>query len=83
MSKGAGIKALRVEVLNKVMSKFPMPKGNFFTNLFGTTQLEGDTARWLMESGSVGMTPFVAPGTPAPVTTDDIWWGEGSARVAY
>ena len=83
MSKGAGIKALRVETLNKVVSSFPRPKGNFFSGLFGTSQEESDTIRWMFESGSIGMTPFVAPGSPAPVTTDDMWWREGSARAAY
>lgn len=83
MSKGAGIKALRVETLNKVVSSIPKPKGNFFSGLFATQQEESDTIRWMFESGSIGMTPFVAPGSPAPVTTDDMYWREGSARAAY
>lgn len=83
MPKGAGIKALRVETLNKVVSSIPKPQGNFFSGLFGTSQEESDTIRWMFESGSIGMTPFVAPGSPAPVTTDDMYWREGSARAAY
>lgn len=83
MPKGAGIKALRVETLNKVTSSIPKPQGNFFSGLFGTSQEESDTVRWMFESGSIGMTPFVAPGSPAPVTTDDLNWREGSARAAY
>lgn len=83
MSKGAGIKALRVETLNKVVSSIPKPKGNFFSGLFSVSKEESDTIRWMFESGSIGMTPFVAPGSPAPVTTDDMYWREGSARAAY
>lgn len=83
MPKGAGIAALRVETLNKVSSSIPKPQGNFFSGLFGTSQEESDTVRWMFESGSIGMTPFVAPGSPAPVTTDDLNWREGSARAAY
>ena len=83
MAKGAGIAALRVETLNKVSSSIPKPQGNFFSGLFGTSQEESDTVRWMFESGSIGMTPFVAPGSPAPVTTDDLNWREGSARAAY
>ena len=58
MPKGAGIKALRVETLNKVVSNIPKPMGNFFSGLFGTSQEESDTIRWMFESGSIGMTPF-------------------------
>lgn len=83
MPKGAGIKALRVETLNKVVSSIPKPKGNFFSGLFSVSKEESDTIRWMFESGSIGMTPFVAPGSPAPVTTDDMYWREGSARAAY
>ena len=83
MRKCAGIAALRVETLNKVSSSIPKPQGNFFSGLFGTSQEESDTVRWMFESGSIGMTPFVAPGSPAPVTTDDLNWREGSARAAY
>ena len=67
MSKGAGIKALRVETLNKVVSSIPKPKGNFFSGLFSVSKEESDTIRWMFENGSIGMTPFVAPGSPAPV----------------
>ena len=81
--KGAGIRALRVETLNRFVSSIPKPKGNFFSELFGVSQEESDTVRWMFESGSIGMTPFVAPGSPAPVTKDDLYWREGSARAAY
>ena len=81
--KGAGIRELRVETLNRFVSNIPKPKGNFFSELFGVSKEESDTVRWMFESGSIGMTPFVAPGSPAPVTKDDLYWREGSARAAY
>ena len=75
--------SLRLEVLNKVLTSLPTSTENRFLNLFGTEQAESDTVRWTAEYGAMGMTPFAAPGAPAPVTTDDDWWNEGSARAAY
>ena len=75
--------ALRLEVLNKVLTSLPVAKENRFLNLFGVDKAESDTVRWMAEYGAVGMTPFAAPGAPAPVTTDSDWWNEGSARAAY
>lgn len=75
--------ALRLETLNGVINQLPVAKENFFVNLFGTTTAESDTVRWMSEYGSMGMTPFAAPGTPAAVTRDDDWWNEASARAAY
>ena len=82
MPKGTS-NALRLEVLNGLISKMPVAPENRFLNLFGSTTYESDTIRWAAEYGAMGMTPFAAPGAPAPVTTDDDWYSEGSARAAY
>jgi hypothetical protein len=75
--------SLRLEVLNKVLTSLPVAKENKFLNMFGTDKADSDTVRWMAEYGAMGMTPFAAPGAPAPVTTDDDWWNEGSARAAF
>lgn len=75
--------ALRYENLTGVVKKLPVAPDNFFVTLFGVDQEESDSIRWGAEYGSVGMTPFAAPGAPAPVTTDDTFYGEGSARAAF
>ncbi|MFW6120244.1 MAG: major capsid protein [Petrotogales bacterium] len=83
MKGSGGIPALRLEVLNKVISKLPTPKNLFFTNLFPSQQYDSDSIRWILEYGTAGMSPFVAPGAPAPVTGDEGLYSEGSARAAY
>ena len=75
--------AFRLENLNGVLSKLPEYKENKFLSLFGVDTAESDTVRWLSEYGAMGMTPFAAPGAPAPVTSDSDWWSEGSARAAF
>lgn len=82
MAKGTP-NSLRLEVLNDFITKLPVAPENRFLNIFGTTSYESDTIRWAAEYGAMGMTPFAAPGAPAPVTTDDDWYSEGSARAAY
>lgn len=83
MSKGsAGIPALQLEVLNKLITKFDRAPSMFFTGLFPSVKAESDTIKWEIEYGSAGMTPFVAPGSVAPaIGTDGI--GEGSAKAAF
>ena len=75
--------ALRYETLTAIVQKLPVSPDNLFINMFGTEQADSDTVRWGAEYGAVGMTPFAAPGAPAPVTTDDTFWSEGSARAAF
>jgi len=78
-----GIPALRLETLNKVIQKMPFSEDLFFTNLFASEQYDSDTIRWILEYGTAGMTPFVAPGAPAPTVGDEGLYQEGSARAAY
>ncbi len=78
-----GVNVLKLETLNKLFKKFPKPENLMFLNLFKDTQYPSDTIRWQVEYGSVGMTPFVAPGSPAPAIGDDMYQSEGSAVAAY
>lgn len=82
MKGSAGIPALQLEVLNKLITTFDRAPTMFFSGLFGTTQYESDTIKWEIEYGSAGMTPFVAPGSIAPaIGLDGI--GEASAKAAF
>ncbi len=82
MKGSEGIPALKLTVLNKLISKFPKAPNMFFNSLFPTTKYESDNIRWEIEYGSAGMTPFVAPGAPAPaIGIDGV--GEASAKAAY
>ena len=78
-----GVNALKLETLNKLFKKFPKPENLMFINMFNDEQYPSDTIRWMVEYGSVGMTPFVAPGSPAPAIGDDMFHSEGSATAAY
>lgn len=82
MKGSAGIPALKLTVLNKLIQKFPKAPSMFFTNLFPAQQYESDNIKWDIEYGSAGMTPFVAPGAPAPAIGLD-GQGEASAKAAY
>ena len=82
MKGSAGIPALKLTVLNKLISKMPKAPTMFFSNMFASNQYDSDNIKWEIEYGSAGMTPFVAPGAPAPaIGIDGV--GEGSAKAAY
>ena len=82
MKGSAGIPALQLEVLNKLITKFDRAPNMFFSGLFASTPYESDTIKWEIEYGSAGMTPFVAPGSVAPaIGLDGI--GEASAKAAF
>lgn len=83
MGKGVeGIPALKLEVLNKLLSKLDTAPTMFFSNLFPTVQYDSDEIRWEIEYGSAGMTPFVPPGAVAPAIGHD-GIGEASAKAAF
>ena len=81
MAKGVSI--FKLETLNKFLKRLPKQENLLFINLFPTEQYPSDTIRWMVEYGSVGMTPFVAPGSPSPNVGDDQYYSEGSAVAAY
>ena len=74
---------LQHETLNKTFQKLPAPPNLVFSNMFASQNYESDRIRWLLEYGTAGMTPFVAPGAPAPAMGDDAMYSEGSAAAAY
>jgi len=82
MKGTAGIPALELVTLNKLISKFDRAPSMYFSGLFPTQQYESDTIKWELEYGSAGMTPFVAPGSIAPMVGMD-GVGEASAKAAY
>ncbi len=82
MKGSEGIASLKLETLNKLISKLDKAPDMFFSNLFPTVQYDSDTIRWEIEYGSAGMTPFVAPGTVAPAVGVD-GLGEASAKAAF
>jgi hypothetical protein len=82
MKGTAGIPALQLVTLNKLISQIDKTPSNFFTNLFSAVQYPSDSIKWELEYASGGMTPFVAPGSVAPtIGIDGI--SEGSAKAAY
>jgi hypothetical protein len=82
MKGTAGIPALQLETLNKLISAIDKTPSNFFTNMFASVQAPSDAIKWEIEYASGGMTPFVAPGSVAPtIGIDGV--GEGSAKAAY
>ncbi len=83
MAKGVeGIPALKLESLNKLVAHVDAAPTMFFSNMFPAVQYPSDEIRWEIEYGSAGMTPFVAPGSIAPVIGHD-GIGEASAKSAY
>ncbi|RPI56453.1 MAG: hypothetical protein EHM49_00225 [Deltaproteobacteria bacterium] len=82
MKGSAGIPALELVTLNKLISKFDRAPSMFFSNLFPTQPYDSDSIKWEIEYGTSGMTPFVAPGSIAPaIGIDGV--GEASAKAAY
>lgn len=69
MTMGAsGIPALRLQRLQKLIERFMTPPNLILMNLFGGDNWESDTIKWESQVGNRGLTPFVAPGAPAPAT---------------
>lgn len=82
MKGTAGIPALQLTTLNKLISQIDRAPSNFFSSMFSSVQAPSDTIEWESEYASGGMTPFVAPGSVAPtVGIDGV--SKGSAKAAY
>jgi len=82
MKGDSGIPALRLEVLNRFISLPVKAPTGFFMGMFGSFNNDSNAITWEYEYGSGGITPFVAPGAPAPTVGVD-GTGEGSAKAAY
>lgn len=70
MPRGASdIPILRLEVLQGFMETFQAAPNLLLMNLFPKSNSPSSTIKWESQRGGRGMTPFVAPGAPAPVTS--------------
>lgn len=65
-----------------VASRLPQPPSMGFSRYFPVIKLPGDNFTWEYALGSAGMSPVVAPGSPAPIIGKD-GSASGSASVAY
>ena len=69
MSRGSSdIPELRLEVLQKFVTRFTAPPNLILMNIFPSSTSPSSTIRWESQRGGRGLTPFVPPGAPAHVT---------------
>jgi len=69
MPRGLGdIPDLRLDVLQNFVTTFMAPPSLILMNLFSDSVSPSSTIKWESQRGGRGMTPFVPPGAPAPVT---------------
>ena len=78
----AEIPELRLSVLEKLVTTFMSAPDLTLMNLFGSRNAKSDLIEWESMRGGRGMTPFVAPGSPAPRTAP-LGIAEHSAKAAY
>lgn len=63
------IPELSLEVLQGFITSFTAPPELMLSNMFSESDSPSSTIKWESHRGSRGMTPFVPPGAPAPVTS--------------
>ncbi len=78
----ADIPELRLSVLEKLITTFMKAPDLMLSNLFGSSNAASDKIEWESMRGGRGMTPFVAPGSPAPRTAPH-GIAEHVAKAAY
>jgi hypothetical protein len=67
MPKGASdIAALKLVNLQKLIESFQASPNLMFMGLFGSFNASSDEIKWESTTGNRGLTPFVAPTSPAP-----------------
>lgn len=82
MPRGIDIPELRLSVLEKLVTTFMKAPDLTLMNLFGSSNAKSDTIEWESMRGGRGMTPFVAPGSPAP-RTHPFGIAQHTAKAAY
>lgn len=83
MPRGASeIPLLRLEVLQRFVTKFTSPPELVLQNLFSSSPSPSSTIKWESQIGARGLTPFVPPGAPAPKTAP-LGIAEHMAEAAY
>lgn len=73
---------LRLSKLQKLIERWKTPPSLRLTKLFGQDNWESDNIKWETQIGNRGLTPFVAPGSPSPVTAPQ-GVGAGAAFAAF
>jgi hypothetical protein len=73
---------LRLSKLQKLIETWQTPPSLMLLGLFGQDKWESDNIKWETQIGNRGLTPFVAPGSPAP-TTAPMGVGAGAAFAAF
>ncbi len=83
MARGkSDIPELKLEVLQKFITKFTTPPNLILMNMFPEMDSPSSSIKWESQEGQRGMTPFVAPGAPAPQTAP-IGLASHEAEAAY
>lgn len=83
MSRGASdIAMLKLEVLQGFVTKWTNVPDMSLANLLSSSDSPSSKIKWESYEGSRGMTPFVPPGSPAPVTSG-LGAAEHEAEAAY
>ena len=73
---------LRLSKLQKLIERYQTPPSLLLLGLFGQDNWESDNIKWETQIGNRGLTPFVSPGSPAPVTAP-MGVGAGAAFAAF
>lgn len=76
------IKLLRLEVLQEFVERYKAPPSLILSNMFPSRNADSSTIKWESQRGGRGMTPFVPPGAPAPVSAG-YGIAQHSAEAAY
>ena len=63
------IPALRLTVLNKLITKYMSPPNLILKKMFKSVNYESDNIEWESQIGSRGLTPFAAEDAEAPQAT--------------
>jgi len=83
MSRGsASIPELRLETLQKFIQKYNTPVEVVISRLFQSSVSPSSSIKWESQVGGRGLTPFVAPGSPAPQTSP-FGVAQHTAEAAY
>jgi len=76
------IPALRLTVLNKLITKYMRPPNLILSNMFRDVNYETDNIEWESQIGSRGLTPFAAEDAESPAAAVP-GVGENSAHAAF
>jgi len=78
----AHIPSLKLEVLQNFVTSFMSPPNLILKKMFASSKSPSSAIKWESKRGGRGMTPFVPPGSPAPVTAP-FGFAQHQAEAAY